>query len=200
MAGRSTILTRNYRNASEVLTRALSVVADDGFDDLDQAREPGSRSVDSDRMGGQVKDAVYPTSEAQRRALIHAVRWSIDNGSRPGDMALLVSSNRAADKWSGILRGEGHEVCSLVDYDGRSSAAIKVGTYHRAKGLEFACVFLPDYGDSLLPSSRAEDARALSDRAELDRRLIFVAMTRARDRLWLGSVDSSRTPSHYPTG
>jgi superfamily I DNA/RNA helicase len=74
----------------------------------------------------------------------------------------------------------------LTDYDGRPSPAVKVGTYQRAKGLEFSCVFLPDH-DRAVPAQRAtETDEAFRERAELQRRQLFVAMTRARDRVWLG--------------
>ena len=73
---------------------------------------------------------------------------------------------------------------SLEAYDGVTIERIKVGTFKRAKGLEFSHVFLPQVA---LPerSAVAVDS-ALAERLERERREHFVAITRARDALWLG--------------
>jgi superfamily I DNA/RNA helicase len=76
----------------------------------------------------------------------------------------------------------------LADYRGTTSDAVKVGTYQRAKGLEFKCVFIPDRDRAVSPRAAEETEDAYRERAELQRRQLFVAMTRARDRLWLGTL------------
>jgi superfamily I DNA/RNA helicase len=63
-----------------------------------------------------------------------------------------------------------------------------VGTYQRAKGLEFSCVFLPEHDRAVPPQRASETDDAYRERAELQRRQLSVAMTRARDRLWLGET------------
>jgi superfamily I DNA/RNA helicase len=70
----------------------------------------------------------------------------------------------------------------------RTSDAVKVGTFKRAKGLEFKYVFLPALTDG--PSTRwvDEGESAHRERVERERRELFVGMTRARDGLWLGFV------------
>jgi len=58
-------------------------------------------------------------------------------------------------------------------------------TLHAAKGLEFTCVFIVGLEDGVLPLhwGRVEDI-APEDLAE-ERRLFYVGMTRAKDRLVL---------------
>jgi superfamily I DNA/RNA helicase len=79
----------------------------------------------------------------------------------------------------------------LEHYDGRPVDAVKLGSYRRAKGLEFKRVYLPDH-DAALPHGSSTSGEGLSETArernELFRSQLFVAMTRARDVLWLGSV------------
>lgn len=188
VTGRSTVLNRNYRNAAEVIRHALTVVSDDRFDDLESEPEPGARAVEVERPGGQVATVACDNQQSQRAVLIHALRWTIDHGTRPGDIAVLTSSNHKATEWHDALTAAGVPATFLREYDGHTVDAVKVGTYQRAKGLEFACVFLPDHDQAVPARGPDETDDAYRDRAELQRRQLFVAMTRARDRLWLGSV------------
>jgi superfamily I DNA/RNA helicase len=70
-----------------------------------------------------------------------------------------------------------------------------VGTYHRAKGLEFKEVYLPHVSAGLVPPvSRTADPL---EAEELARRQFFVGMTRARDRLaitWSGEASEFLAP------
>jgi superfamily I DNA/RNA helicase len=188
VTGRATVLTRNYRNGSEILRTALDVVSGDQFDDLESDPEPGARAVDVDREGGQVKRCIGSTPASQRAALVSDLQWTISTDTRAGDVALLVRSNAEAVAWTKYLDDAGIPSLLLANYDGRSSNAIKVGTYQRAKGLEFSCVFLPDHDRAVSAQRERETDDDYRERAELQRRQLFVAMTRARDRLWLGST------------
>jgi len=78
--------------------------------------------------------------------------------------------------------------------DGRGSGAITLMTIHAAKGLEFPVVFLCGMEDGLFPSVRASEW-GVEDREELEeeRRLAYVAITRAEDRLVLTAARTRRT-------
>jgi DNA helicase-2/ATP-dependent DNA helicase PcrA len=60
--------------------------------------------------------------------------------------------------------------------------AVNLSTVHQAKGLEFQVVFVIWLSDGMFPSSRSLDTR---DALEEERRLFYVAITRARDELYL---------------
>jgi DNA helicase-2/ATP-dependent DNA helicase PcrA len=60
--------------------------------------------------------------------------------------------------------------------------AVNLSSVHQAKGLEFHTVFVIWLTDGMFPSSRSLDARAA---LEEERRLFYVAITRARDELYL---------------
>jgi superfamily I DNA/RNA helicase len=68
-------------------------------------------------------------------------------------------------------------------YDSDSKKMVYLMTYHSAKGLDFANVFLPHLTNdiSLEPMKNASD--------DQERRLFFVAATRARERLYLSYHD-----------
>ncbi|MFZ5863663.1 MAG: ATP-dependent helicase [Nitrospirota bacterium] len=65
--------------------------------------------------------------------------------------------------------------------EGPRGDAINLMTLHRAKGLEFPVVFIAGCEEGLLPYERSEDL-------EEERRLFFVGMTRAKQRLFLSSA------------
>ncbi len=77
------------------------------------------------------------------------------------------------------------QITLLTDVDNDKDAnadAIKLMTVHAAKGLEFKCVFVVGMEENLFPASMA-----LFDREGLEeeRRLFYVAVTRAKERLWV---------------
>jgi DNA helicase II / ATP-dependent DNA helicase PcrA len=60
--------------------------------------------------------------------------------------------------------------------------AVNLSSVHQAKGLEFHTVFIIWLTDGMFPSSRSLDTR---EALEEERRLFYVAITRARDELYL---------------
>jgi len=69
-----------------------------------------------------------------------------------------------------------------ADNDTGNEDTVKLMTVHAAKGLEFACVFLVGLEESLFPSGMSVNTR---EELEEERRLFYVAVTRAKKHLWL---------------
>jgi DNA helicase-2/ATP-dependent DNA helicase PcrA len=82
-----------------------------------------------------------------------------------------------------VLLGSG------ADGYNRASERVSLMTLHAAKGLEFACVFIPGCEQGLLPYSLFESSAA--DPRE-ERRLFYVGMTRARRYLYLSHANRRR--------
>ena len=73
------------------------------------------------------------------------------------------------------------------DADSESSDRVRLMTVHAAKGLEFPRVVLCSMSEGVFPTRRARTA----DQMEEERRLAFVALTRARDELVLTQASGS---------
>ena len=81
--------------------------------------------------------------------------------------------------------------------------AVLLSTIHRAKGCEWPTVFAVGLEEGLLPHARALDSGASAMEGEL--RVAYVAMTRARERLYLtycrsrdrGGLPELRRPSRF---
>jgi len=79
------------------------------------------------------------------------------------------------------------------------AAAVKLMTVHAAKGLEFPAVFLCGLSEGIFPTKRANTREKLEE----ERRLCYVAFTRAEDRLFLSDAAGfgydgvSRCPSRF---
>ncbi len=82
--------------------------------------------------------------------------------------------------------------------DGDDSGVVTLMTLHTAKGLEFPVVFLTGLEDGIFPHQRS-----LGDQPELEeeRRLAYVGVTRAKERLYLSRAvvrSAWGAPSHNP--
>lgn len=92
-------------------------------------------------------------------------------------------------------------VSALRDGDGGADDAVELTTFHAAKGLEWPIVYLAGLEEGFVPIRHATTAAAQDE----ERRLIYVAATRAEDHLHLswakkrtfGSRLGNRRPSPY---
>ncbi|HEY3505788.1 MAG TPA: UvrD-helicase domain-containing protein [Actinocatenispora sp.] len=182
--GRAEVLRTNYRNAEAILDAALQVLADgDPFEDLDGALQTGRPDVELTYRDGHVVRAVA-TSQAEHDAqLLNALAELGPEGY--ADAALLCEHKRDADRYAKLLRSRKIPYFEIKNYTGRRVDGIKIGTFVAAKGLEFKQVYLPNHDAGLhTPTGSAPNV----DERALARHRLYVAMTRARDLLWLGSL------------
>ncbi len=93
-------------------------------------------------------------------------------------------------------KDSGKPVCGKI-HSADDAAAVKVVTMHACKGLEFDNVYIPDLNEGSIPSKFSWT----SEQVEEERRLLYVAMTRARLSLTLayleGTDDRPAAPSRF---
>lgn len=88
------------------------------------------------------------------------------------------------------LRDYLRSVSIIGDESKDDELKISLMTMHASKGLEFKIVFLAGIEDHIIPSARAleEDSRNIDE----ERRLFYVAITRAKEKLFINYADTRR--------
>lgn len=93
------------------------------------------------------------------------------------ELPMLTSFLAHASLESGEHQGGAHEDC------------VQLMTLHTAKGLEFPLVFLSGAENGLFPSFQSQED---PQRMEEERRLMYVGITRAKDKLFISYAESRR--------
>jgi superfamily I DNA/RNA helicase len=173
--GRGEVLRVNYRNRAEVLGFAQRFDAVNEVDDLDGAAGVSLQNAEIANSGGEARDWRGP-----ERDLPGALVAAIDAVPAPlGHTALIAFQRRDLDQCIAILRKAGIAFLPLEQYEGEPDDRLKVGTVHRAKGLDFQAVLAVHFTrDAATGTAIEEETRMRRERQHL------VAATRARDFLW----------------
>jgi superfamily I DNA/RNA helicase len=183
VVGRATVLQVNYRNTRQILDFARVQIDGDNFSDLDGTDEHAIRDVEVLRDGVTPTYVTAPDRWRLALLLAMAIRRDVANGVDWGEMAVLTMSRSDAAFLRDQLATRDIPVRDLETWDGRPDHRVKIDTVQRAKGLDFTAVYTPTLWRSARPGTE--------EREILRRRQQFVGQTRARDRLWVGAVQTS---------
>ena len=191
IVGRSRVLTANWRNTWSVWTAARAVMEGVEFDDLDE--DVGLRPTGDEpaplTMGDLAELHVLRSPAEELVLLGELVKERISAGIDAGDIAVLVEVKRKGDAVVRELERVGVSTVRLDKYDGQHADGVLVGTFNRAKGLEFKEVVVPGLAADewtsrwFVPPHLEGEQRA--ERMALQVRTLFVGLSRARDRLVL---------------
>lgn len=102
-----------------------------------------------------------------------------------------AKSQKSFDKWFEYIKLYSEELKEqagknkvMLNSEKQDSDFVSVLTMHGVKGLEYTCVFIPDANEGIIPYSKA----VLDNDIEEERRLFYVAMTRAKEHLYISYV------------
>ncbi|XP_066591916.1 probable DNA helicase II homolog [Prorops nasuta] len=113
--------------------------------------------------------------------------------SRIENVQELIASLNNFDSIENFLE----HISLVMDTDNiKSDDTVHVMTLHAAKGLEFPCVFLPGWEDGLFPHHRSLEDRG-GKALEEERRLAYVGITRAKERLFISSTKGRQTYNQW---
>lgn len=89
------------------------------------------------------------------------------------------------NQWLDKIKEYGEKLKEQTAGKGEKQHGITISTMHAAKGLEYKAVFIPDVNEGIIPYKKA----MIDADIEEERRLFYVALTRAKDRLYIMSVN-----------
>jgi hypothetical protein len=188
--GRSTTLKVNYRTSQQIrqtADRLLPAMVRD-VDDREEERK-GTISV----FEGPAPRVSLAADEAAEIADVASfIRAAIADGVAPAEIGVFVRSRRELDRARAAVEAAGLSAVELSERAIALGDRAAIGTMHLAKGLEFKAVAVMACDEDVLPLAERIDAIVeesdLDDVFETERHLLYVACTRARDRLLISAV------------
>lgn len=188
--GRARTLHVNYRTSHQIRTQADRLLAPE-VADVDGNREQRRGTV-SVFNGPQPVVRVFDTAAAEAAAVGEWLQRLAAEGVAAHEMGVFVRSEAQLDR---AAQATGHAGLAWKALDERVEAGhgtVAVGTMHLAKGLEFRAVAVMACDDEVIPlQQRIEsiaDGADLEEVYSTERHLLYVAATRARDRLLVTCV------------
>lgn len=188
--GRSTTLKVNYRTSQQIREAADRLLPGTirDVDDREEDRR-GTISV----FEGPAPDVVLSDGEsAERDSVAGFIRQAVADGVGPAEIGVFVRSRRELPRARAAVEAAGQQVVELSEREVDMAGRVAIGTMHLAKGLEFKAVVVMACDDEILPLAERVDAVVeesdLDDVFETERHLLYVACTRARDRLLVCGV------------
>lgn len=190
VSGRSVVLTRNYRNTVEIAEFASTLVVGDEVADIETGTPLAEGAGIVSRHGPRPIYTVFASRNSHDSSLVERIRRTVEQSDGAvgyGDIGVLALYNWHAREAADALEAAGIPVVHLDSYDGIPIDAVKFGTIKRAKGLEFKEVLVVRTPPHLVePGLMPDPDAAALERRLLQRRELYVAMSRARDGLWVG--------------
>jgi superfamily I DNA/RNA helicase len=189
--GRTRNLHINYRTSHQIRMQA------------DQLLGPEVSDVDGNAESRHGTISVFngPTPnirilDSQQEEIVAVSKWLqnlTQEGIEPHEIAVFVRSSAELDRASQTVTNADMPFHVLDDHVETVSGQISICTMHLAKGLEFRAVVVMACDDEIIPSQarieKVGDDADLQEVYDTERHLLYVACTRARDRLLVTSVE-----------
>lgn len=180
--GRSHCLKVNYRTSHQIRAAAdrllPAMIAD--MDGIEEGRR-GTVSV-FDGPAPQVQ--LFKTPDDEKLAIAGFIKSLLSQGVSPPEIAILVRGQGQLARARAAVASAG--------LDPRTDDSIAMLKMHDAKGLEYRAIAVMACDDDVLPDparlATIGDAAELEAAYETERHLLYVACTRARDRLFVTGV------------
>jgi DNA helicase-2/ATP-dependent DNA helicase PcrA len=182
-------LSGNYRSGAEIVALANRCIQ--------RNRKQHKKAMRPLRGAPATRPLLVPLPHGQAQAayVVRRITELLAQGVRPGAIALLYRSHGDAAEVQAALAASGLP-CHLrsaerpsdqvlpelpAEEEGPAAEGVVLSTVHKAKGLEWPVVFVLWLSEGRFPPPAARTAEAIEE----ERRLFYVAITRARDELYL---------------
>jgi len=189
--GRSRTLNINYRTSHQIRAQADRLLGPDVSDvDGNVEDRRGTISV----FNGPAPEVRSFNSEiAEGKAVAAWILDRLKDGLAPHELGVFVRSEAQVPRAVAATSASGIPFSVLDENVDTTNGRTSVCTMHLAKGLEFRAVVVMACDDEVIPlQERVElvtDEADLEDVYNTERNLLYVACTRARDRLLVCGVE-----------
>ena len=194
ISGRSYQLTRNYRNLPAIYRAAKRVRGTD-LVAVEDEEDRAMLEAELDFPEGEFERPIQVLVDSKGETpFLRDKIWETNaqKGFSYNDIAVFFKHNQQVDATMKYLESEDIP-CAQMTRDGISGDGVRVGTYDRAKGLEFRVVFILRLGSTQFPQGNEEadsmrqtvDADQIRESRQLELDRLYIAMTRARERLFM---------------
>lgn len=144
-----------------------------------------------DHASGWAKSAKKTDDDSANLVIKQIFNWMTSHCSRKADLQRLDVARNVLLRLRGSLSTRLQLVTKTPQKDDNGVALI---TMHASKGLEFTNVWIIRAEESIIPSN--QNGTLTPTFIEEERRLMYVAMTRAKDKLFLSSTNENN-PSQF---
>ena len=189
--GRSHTLRINYRTSHQI-RRQVDRLLPAELADVDGNAERRGATV-SVFNGPAPEVRTFDSLQDETAAIAAWLRARQSEGCAPQAIGVFVRTPEQIGRALSAVQAAGMRSVQIDDGSGGVSGSVAVGTMHLAKGLEFQAVAVAACDEDVVPlQARIERIGDDADLEEVygsERHLLYVACTRARDRLLVTGVD-----------
>jgi superfamily I DNA/RNA helicase/mRNA-degrading endonuclease RelE of RelBE toxin-antitoxin system len=187
--GRTRRLKLNYRTTQHIKSWAVALLSGMAVDDLDEG-EDSLKGYYSLRRGSEPQLRHCKSEREEADFIVQQIRtWLADSETQPGDGSTSIClvarhKHQLEHRYKPLLEQAGI-TARIVTKEEPPGDGVRLATMHRVKGLEFPRVLIAGVQDGEVPHPRKHfaDETARQQHEDGERRLLFVAATRARDAL-----------------
>ena len=101
----------------------------------------------------------------------------------------------SVDKWVVHMKEYEEQLTRMARQKNANPNSVELATFHSAKGLEFANVYIMEVNESWVPYRNSVLERDIEE----ERRLLYVGLTRAKEKLWISYVKEIHNKSSEPS-
>lgn len=183
---RSRRLTVNYRTTHQIRRFAVALLEGMQVDDLDEGTDTtkGYRSL---RQGVEPDVRHCETAAAEGEVIVGVIREWLAEVEPENICVVARTRDLIRERYEPLLRNAGISSTIIEPDEDAQGLGVRLATMHRVKGLEFPRMILASVHKGemprALPPEALPDAAALKNHEQSERRLLYVAATRARDTL-----------------
>ncbi|MCT4599183.1 MAG: type I restriction enzyme HsdR N-terminal domain-containing protein [Vallitalea sp.] len=183
MSGRARILSKNYRTTKQVAMAAYSLTEkDESITSNELYVEPQV----VEREGSFPVYRHFDNDKEEYEYIVDRIKH-LSKRYELKDMVVIARNNKQLELIKEYMISNGVDTKIYKDDVKFEDDIIKLFTMHSIKGLEFKVVFICGLNEGIIPYRSSCVAEDINNTEIQDRKLLYVGMTRAEEKLYLTS-------------